>query len=195
MSHIIKKEIYPENVNKNEVQKFWDTVVMHEDYREGAIGLFSPIRWMSQIILDSYEDAEEYIAIHDRGDYDSLAVCFKDIEVKKSKKLINLEVKLEDLEQKYIAKKSVCYATSVKSEYIGCKHCGSKLASKFLQETNKCPLCKEDLRSATTLTAIEKLKSRILEVRKQIEEENNRLRKIQEKNAKINWLVKVEYHI
>ena len=40
--------------------------------------------------------------------------------------------------------------------YIGCKKCGSKLSRKYLTG-NYCPLCKNDLRSATVVERLKKL--------------------------------------
>lgn len=53
------------------------------------------------------------------------------------------------------------------SEYIGCKKCGSKLSSKYLT-SNYCPLCKEDLRSATIIERLKKLNEQKTEYQNQL---------------------------
>ena len=194
MSHEVRFVTYPENVNRRGVKRDWDIVVQHENYQEGSSGLPSDIRWIEDIILNSEEEAEEYIDTHDKGWYDQLAVRFKEVKIKKSKKQTELENKISELTKEFNKKNSIPYATTVKSEYIGCKSCGSKLASKYIQNTNKCPLCYNDLRSPTTLSSLEKLKERISESKKLLKEEEKRLAKQQEKNAVIKCLVKVEFH-
>mgnify|MGYP002521728111 CR=1 FL=1 len=197
MSHEIKYGIYPEKVNKKNVQINWDNYVAHEDWQEGASGLARPIRWIEGEILASREEAYEYIAKHDSGDYDQLAVRFRDvyIEPETSKKYDTLVKRLNNLKTEYESRNSIAYATTVKSEYIGCKHCGSKLAARYIQNTNKCPLCHSDLRSVTALANLKRLKERISEVEKQFKEEKKKLDKKLLKVSEIKWLVKVEYHI
>lgn len=194
MSHEIRYATYPENVNRKGVKRDWDIVVQHENYQEGASELPSDIRWIEDIILNSEEEAKEYIDTHDKGWYDQLAVRFKEIKIKKSKKQTELENKISELTKEFNKRNSIPYATTVKSEYIGCKSCGSKLASKYIQNTNKCPLCHNDLRSLTTLSSLGKLTAKISDNKKILKEEEKKLAKQQEKNAVIKWLVKVEFH-
>lgn len=194
MSHNIRYEVYSENVNRKKVQADWDNYVRHEDWQEGASGLPGQIRWIENEILGSEEEAKAYINEHDNGWYDQIAVRFKEIKIVKSKKYEELSKKLTELRTEYGNRNSVCYATTVKSEFVGCKSCGSKLASKYIQNTNKCPLCKSDLRSPTTLSSLERLNERIKVIEKLLREEKQRLEKKQEKSAVIKWLVKIEYH-
>ena len=196
MSHNIKYGVYSENVNKKKVEADWNNYVAHEDWQEGASGLVRSIRWIEGEILNSEEEAYDYIKKHDDGNYDQLAVRFRDTCIKPdmSKKYDALGKKLNDLRAEYQHKNSIAYATTVKSEYVGCKHCGSKLSAKYIQNTNKCPLCHSDLRSTTTLSNLEKLKERITETERQFKEEKEKLNKKLMKSAKIKWLVKIEYH-
>lgn len=196
MSHNIKYGVYSENVNKKKVEADWNNYVAHEDWQEGASGLVRSIRWIEGEILNSEEEAYDYIKKHDDGNYDQLAVRFRDAYIKPgmSKKYDALGEKLNGLRTEYQHKNSIVYATTVKSEYVGCKHCGSKLSAKYIQNTNKCPLCHSDLRSPTTLTNLERLKERITETERQFKEEKEKLNKKLMKSAKIKWLVKIEYH-
>lgn len=196
MSHNIKYGVYSENVNKKKVEADWNNYAAHEDWQEGASGLVRSIRWIEDEILNSEAEAQDYIEKHDDGNYDQLAIRFRDIYIKSgmSKKYDALGKKLNGLKAEYQHKSSIAYATTVKSEYVGCKHCGSKLATRYIQNTNKCPLCHSDLRSPTTLANLERLKERISETEKQFKEERERLSKKLIKSAKIKWLVKIEYH-
>lgn len=194
MGHNVRYAEYPENVDRNKVQADWDNYVRHEDWGEGASGLPGKIRWLDCSPFDSRESAESYIRSVDNGWYDQLAVRYKDVEIVKSRRYQYLEKRLHDLKNEYEKKNSICYATTVKSEYIGCKSCGSRLASKYIQHTNKCPLCRNDLRSPTTLASLERLNGRIQDTLKLLKEEDRRLAKKQEKHADVKWLVKIEYH-
>ena len=194
MSHNIKMSVYPENVNRTKVQSEWDNYVRMEDWQEGASGLPGKIRWIENIVLNSKEDAEEFINKNDNGWYDQLAVRFKDVHIKMSKKYDTLATKLKTLKNELNERNNVFYATTVKSEFVGCKNCGSKLASKYIQRTNVCPLCRADLRSQTTLSNLQRLRERIAETEKLLKEEEKNLRNKQIKNATVKWLVKIEYH-
>lgn len=194
MGHNVRYAEYPENVDRNKVQADWDNYVRHEDWGEGASGLPGKIRWLDCSPFDSRESAESYIRSVDNGWYDQLAVRYKDVEIVKSKRYQDLEKRLQDLKNEYEKRNSVCYATTVKSEYVGCKSCGSRLASRYIQHTNKCPLCKNDLRSLTTLTNLGRLCGRIQDTLHLLKEEDRKLAKKQEKSADVKWLVKIEYH-
>ena len=67
MSHNIKMSVYPENVNRTKVQSEWDNYVRMEDWQEGASGLPGKIRWIENTVLNSKEDAEEFINKNDNG--------------------------------------------------------------------------------------------------------------------------------
>ena len=78
MAHNIKYFEYKEDVDRKKVQTNLDNYVAHEDFEEGCSGLNSPIRWIENCgVLNSYEEALEYIKSHDKGWYDSLAVRYK----------------------------------------------------------------------------------------------------------------------
>ena len=67
------------------------------------------------------------------------------------KKLNQKYNKIRLQKEEYIKKHSI---HNLKSEYIGCKQCGSKLKLKLIHG-DICPLCYNDLRSKTT---VQKLK-------------------------------------
>lgn len=85
------------------------------------------------------------------------------------------------------------FCKDFKSQYLGCKKCGSKLNKDYLK-SNKCPLCHEDMRSDTVLKNIARLRNLEKELGKAIREEELRLSEKAGKKCEILWLVKVEYH-
>ena len=188
MSHNVRYRDYPENVNKRKVQTDWDTFVAHEDWQEGASGLPSGIRWIDSVICNSYDAAQKYIESIDSGWYDQLAVRYH--VTPKSKKLDELRNIVQTTMKKYRDAESALYADGVKSAFIGCKKCGSKLNREYVKR-NTCPLCGQDFRSDTT-------KARILAAKKKYESAVTNLQNCEaslaKKNSELRWLVKVEYH-
>ena len=187
--HNIEYSSYPLNVNRKEVKRQWDEVVSHEDWREGASGLPNPIRWIEDGISDSYTEAEERIKKLDNGWYDQIAVKYKRYKQCTTKKYQTLNDRL-NLAYKSLQEKSnkIHYsAKNVSSEFIGCKHCGSKIATRYI-DTNRCPVCRTELRPDSVLKSIKRAEEKVEEIRKQMAEE--------QKKAKydICWLVKIEYH-
>lgn len=148
------------------------------------------VRMPTDEVFDTYEEAEAYICKIDRGDYDGIAVKYLDFTgVEDSNKIKELRARIADTVQKqkeYIAAHSVKLQ---KAAYIGCHSCGSKLNKERLRG-ERCPLCDTDLRAVSTLERIGSFKKRIDEYDKKIVQE--RLK--QKKKAKIQWLVKFEYH-
>ena len=193
MSHNIRYGVYPENVNKRSVQSHWDSVAAHEDYMEGASGLGSDIRWLEFVCADE-KSAEEYIKNHDKGWYDCLAVKFKKVDnVKKTKKHEDLERRYNETVTQLSQIEGTVFCKDFKSQYLGCKKCGSKLNKDYMK-SNKCPLCGEDMRSDTVLKNIARLKALEKELGKAIREEELKLAEKVGKKCEILWLVKVEYH-
>ncbi len=191
--HNIRYSTYPENVNKGEVQKEWDDFVEIEDAREGASGLPNDIRWIN-VTLDSYDEAYNYIEGHDNGWYDQLAVKYRSYpDFKPSKTYLTLKERYEKNKNRLNDLINKIHYSDVKSSFIGCKVCGSKISSKYIK-TNYCPVCQADLRPATVL---ERIKAAELAVEKADKELHAELKKLREKNKKkavIKWLVKIEYH-
>lgn len=193
MGHEIKHFTYPENVNKTKVQHDLDNYAAREDWQEGCSGLNSPIRWIDHVCAN-YDEAEAYIESHDKGWYDQLAVKYREYEkIEPTKALLSLKDRLEKEVEKatwYAAAHSV---SSFKAEFVGCPDCGSKL-KRTLLKSEKCPLCRAELRGKTTVETLARYDANIRDLQKQIKEEE---KKMQEKNLKkstIKWLVKIEYH-
>ena len=79
---------------------------------------------------------------------------------------------------------------NAKSEYIGCKNCGSKIARKYLRR-NFCPVCDADLRPETTLNRIAALRTKAEKSSDALKAE---LTKQALKAKNVRWLVKIEFH-
>lgn len=96
-------------------------------------------------------------------------VCGKRLATKEDRRLLKqLEQKTKDAAKAYFdfdAKNRITECRT--SEYIGCKNCGSKLFRKYLTG-NYCPLCKNDLRSATVIERLKKLNERKTEYQNQL---------------------------
>lgn len=193
MGHNIYTSVYDENVNKSAVENKLNHLAALEGQQEGSSGLSSPIRWIDHICED-YDEAEAYIESHDSGWYDQLAVKFRDYkDIKTTKTYEVLKERAFRLYQNYNKLKSNIHYKDAKSEFIGCKQCGSKLARKYIR-SNTCPMCKSDLRPASTLKCIENARKAYEKASKELNEEERKLKAKQKNQSKIKWLVKIEYH-
>lgn len=199
MSHNIEYRTYGEDVNKDKVKDELDIYVAHADYAEGCSGLYNPIRWLNNEPLNSQDEAEDFLLLNDKKNYDNLAVRYYEIKSDvTSKKLEDLKSKYYDAARKRKELDNPLYIDSVKAAFISCKHCKSKLSrAAMLREkpfaTNNCPVCGEDLRPATTIKALNSLGEKIKKLSKQMDEEREKLSK-KPSNRKIKWLLKFEYH-
>lgn len=191
MSHNIKHLIYKEDVNRKKVQADLDNYVAHDDWQEGCSGLNSPIRWIENCgVLDSYEEALEYIKSHDKGWYDSLAVRFRDYDgtetaaIKKAREKVTAAIKKSN-ELNY-----KLHFENVKAVLIGCRKCGSKISRQHLKGNN-CPVCGFDMRPQSVLDTLAKYK-------RDVEKADALLKREKEKavlkHSKTKWLVKIEWH-
>ena len=202
MSHEVHYGIYDENVDKKEVQAYWDDYAMHEDWQEGCSGLANKIRWIDHI-CDTKEEAELYIEQHDKGWYDQLAVKFRDdSEIPKNSALKD---KLVKQIESYRAKKEVYdKAHSIanqKASFISCPCCKSKLSKEYLVSNRRrfrlenCPVCNlNDIRAEYVLKQLKAFQDRIDKWQKELKEEERRLAKKVACKAKVKWMVKIEYH-
>lgn len=192
MSHSIQYYNYEENVDKNYVQSKLDGIAKRNSSSRSE--LEKPIRWLTKI-CDSEDSAMEYINEVDSHWYDQLAVRYTEISIpKESKKYSDMVAKKNELMATYQQLNNTVAFKDFKSEYVGCKTCGSKLSTKYMR-TNKCPLCGGEMRSQTTLDKLARLQAKIKELDKLIKEEEMKLRAKNQKKAVVMWLVKIEYHV
>lgn len=193
MGHEILKVTYSEKTSKEVIFNDLNNRAIEDgDYHTGIGG----IRWLDNVVCFDYEEAEEKITALDRGWYDCLAVKYKDYsKIQKSKNLTNLEKRMFELLNKHNNLKSKPHFANVKSAYIGCKNCGSKLNSKYLKHGNKCLVCGADLRPETVLNKIEHALEAWQKARNEFRQAEKEYQKKLEAKAEIRWLVKVEYHV
>lgn len=124
MGHEIKYRSYPENVDRAKVEAEWNQYVRMECWQEGASGLANPIRWLGERhehICDSYDDAVEYLKLHDRNWYDQLAVRYRDTVITDTpKSIIELRKRIANEQAKLTSYADVHSVLTFKAEYIGC---------------------------------------------------------------------------
>ena len=191
MAHNIKYFTYKEDINRKRVQAELDNYVAHEDWQEGCSGLNSPIRWIENCgVLNSYDEALVYIKNHDKGWYDSLAVRYREVGANKTASLKKAEEKADVAKKKWLDLDNKVHYADVKSDFIGCRHCGSKISRKYLDD-NCCPVCDGDMRPQSTLDTIKRYQENVHKANVLLLEEQ---KKNLAKNSKTMWLVKIEYH-
>ena len=192
--HEVYVTSYEENVNKKEVQEFWDNKAKYADYQEGCSGLLNDIRWINTI-CENKQQAQEFIEKNDKGWYDQLAVKYYDYpSLEKTKKYEDLEKRINDWTKKLGLLSSNIHYSNVKSKFISCPNCDSKLNTSFIK-WNVCPICKNDMRPKTILDTIKRYKEIISNLNNELKEEELKIQKRIKNKASIKWLVKIEYHV
>ena len=195
MSHEIRYFDFPENVDRKKVAAKCNHLAAMDDWREGCTGL-SAIRWIDRI-FESYEKAEEAIKQLDRGWYDCLAVKFRvnhSPVARQATKMLNDRFNKAVVAKRELSAKAEEEFFGAKSEFVGCKECGSKLNRRRLKAA-KCAVCGNSLLSDTWISRIDKagLKARELQNALTAATEKD-LKKNLNKPAETRWLVKIEYH-
>ena len=192
MSHNKEYRTYTERKSEKAITDEINAYVKKATWREcgGGGGLYGRIRFIDKVMPD-YDSAYEYISQNDRGDYDNLAVKYKEMPHGKStKKLDELKEKLKVAYNDYEALNNHVAAKDFKSEFVGCKHCGSKINREYIR-SNACPVCRGDMRSDTTQKRLENMRAKVNRLRNDIKDEE---KKLAEKHGQVCWLVKFEYH-
>ena len=189
MSHNIEYVTYSENVDRDMVKHELDRHVALEDYQEGCVGLYHPIRWLEDTICRNEEEAYKYLEQHDRLYYDNLAVrYYEPVGKPNTKQYQMLHDRTVREYNRYIKLNGVVYPQTVTAEFIGCKFCGSRLARVKLNG-NRCPVCRGDLRPKGTLKEIAQAE---MKWKKAADAETEYKDRHLEK--RVRWLVKYEYH-
>lgn len=193
MSHNIEYYSYPITKKQSAIESELQAYAKRKTYEEGGGGLYHSIRWYEDVCED-YASAQSFIDSHDKGWYDQLAVKFRHFDKPiSSTRLSDLKAKASEARQKLHELESKVAFSEFKSQYISCKKCGSKLNKDYIKK-NFCALCGHDMRSDTTKNAIAKLQEKVESLEKTIREEEKKLAVKKAKEAKVYWLVKIEYH-
>lgn len=142
----------------------------------------------------SRKEAIQYLEDHYRA-YEQIAVPYYATEsLKKSAKYTKLDNQVNEAQNKFRKEDAKVCTKDFKSNLLGCKSCGSKLAVKFLKG-NRCPVCGNDLRSKTQLDKIDRYKKNYIKLRDELKKLELVEAKKQTSKAKKKWLVKLEYHV
>lgn len=189
MSHILSKLSFPEKTSKAIM-----VAECEEKARREGGQLHDPIRWIDRV-FDDYDQASDYIDRIDSGHYDQIAVKYRSYDkIAPSATLTNLEQRRDAEIQKRIDYAKKHSVSTFKADYVGCPSCGSRLKRELLSG-EYCPLCRTDLRGKTTLDTLAKYSQNIEDLKKKISAEQKKLEAKNIKNSKINWLVKIEFHV
>lgn len=194
MSHNIEYYDYPASVDRKKVLAELSAHVSCCTRMEGGHGI-DKIRWLDHV-CETYDEAMYYIPLMDSGHYDQLAVKYREPR-EPGKKELELQERIRKAYERLQKEKLTNRLEGLKSEYVGCKTCGSKLrrehmARKSGSRCNFCPVCGADLRSPTVLKSIGNAEKAYKQAQKAYEEEVKRAAK--HRKAKLRWLVKIEYH-
>lgn len=176
---------------KSEIMKAAEEYAHYNvDRGENPSGSYHGRMTIHNDVCESYQEAVRFIERHDRGFYDDHAVQYKDkSNLKPTKQMENLKVRMQKNvsdKNEYAEKHSV---KNRKSEFAGCKKCGSKIATKYMR-TDRCPVCGNDLRADYILERLKKYADDWEQMNKQYAE----LEKNQKGKCPTRWLVKVEVH-
>lgn len=193
MGHEIRYVSFPESTSREEIARECNDIAIR--CGEYHSPLNSPIRFQSVAPLLNKRKAEDYIRNIDKDFYGAYAVRYLEYpDSVTNKKLEDINKRLFEAKKKYALLSCEFHFKDVKSAFIGCKECGSKLSVAHLL-TNKCPLCGHDLRPETKLNQIAALDAKVKKLEAQSKAEFERLQEKAKANAQVMWLVKFEYNI
>lgn len=196
MGHAVEYDTFEVTVSKDEIF----SIVNERAICEGNYHtpLNNPIRWHDNLVLNSYDEAVDYIDNHDFS-YGQIAVKYKhQNDFKPSKTLVALKERAAKARREHYELNNAYHFKNHKSATIGCKKCGSKISLEYhkkYHKNNVCPVCREDLRPASTLERIAALKKKEEDLSKQCYEREKAERMKSISKATTYWLVKTEFHV
>lgn len=196
MGYQVEFYTYPNNSNKLDVFHELNNYVIKRTLDAGwglgegfgSTGI-EQIRWYDDI-KPCYEDALNFLNLRTSDRHGSAAVRYVGLNPwDTSEKLEELREKRRAVNEKLLLAHTKVYVKDLKSDYVTCKKCGSRMKINLL-DSDICPICGNVMRSETTLKNIEKMHQRLLKLDKQIREEE---RKVAAKNGGVRWVVKIAY--
>lgn len=192
MGHLVCERVLDFEVGKEKALREIEAIALEEGDFDCAP--FSEIRWLPERTYASREDARDAIRRLDRGDYDALAVPFRDVDATKDSATVKrarerCQAATEELNKAIADARPRNRAAA----YVSCPECGSKVSTRhFAGDGDRCPVCRRgDLRSKTAVAKVERCRARK-------EEALGRLREAKANNgrrAPVKWLLKFEFHI
>lgn len=127
-------------------------------------------------VFEFFDDAEDYaeeISGEWRRKY-NICLPFKDTEdAKETKKIAELVERIQQTCNKREQYINSHHVRDFKSEYIGCRCCGSKINKEYLRNDH-CPVCKSELRSKTVIETIHAYEKKIIKLKNQLQEEKSK---------------------
>lgn len=194
MGHYVTYMVFDKNTSEKEMYAERNLCIIDNGAHDCGVLMSSDsgFKLHSGIICDSYEDAVDYIEdqlCHRR--YDDHGVLFRDYsKVKPTKAMENLKEQMKaarDKKEDFIRSHQ---PNRVKAEFIGCPHCGSKIAKKYLNGV-RCPVCRADMRPKSTLERIDGYDKKIRDLEKRYKEAEKKMAS----KAALKWCVKLEFHV
>lgn len=159
------------------------------NYEEGCYEEVCGLRTLNEV-CSSKEDAEQLLRNkwNDNDNY-SYMVAFKNMP----NSLYKLYERLNTEENKLVEYVNKNDISKRKSSTVGCDHCGSKLATRYMKGKTCCPLCGISLMSDTYKTTVDRYETNIRDLKKKIRDtkvERN------SKNDKIMYMafITTDYH-
>ena len=184
---------YPESEDKETIMCEIDESLENERGRFDPV--FQRYVFSNREPFESREEALKYLHSDEGMEYyrsKNFGVRYYSTQnKKKTKKMQDLEQRISATEEKmakYIAEHSI---STFKAEFIGCPECKSKIAKKFIPNTNKCPLCGTDLRSETTIKTLSGYRQKIKELNKLLEAEIKK----NQKKGEVYWLISAQLYV
>lgn len=156
--------------------------------REGGMGCV-PVSFINNV-FSNYSSAHAYLETVPKGTFKHIAVMYTVTDDEVAKLALAKDKEYAELLNKYtqLAKRVHYTPETVKSDFIGCKNCGSRIAVKYIN-SNSCPICKYDLRPQST-------KDKLLEMKIKLDDMQKVRLKVHasaSSNTQTNWLVRLEY--
>lgn len=152
----------------------------------------------TEMLFDTRSEAVAYLKSN-QDNYIPLAVRYK-IPVGKEKaptqKLLGARKKVQECQARINALEKPHYA-GVTSKTVGCKNCGSALATAYCGKSysNYCPVCKADLRPASALQGVTKAKAHYKSAVQELQQLEKEFAKKQvSRKCDIHWLIMCEEH-
>ncbi len=152
-----------------------------------------PLEKITTTIFANEDEAREWIEKKDSFYWQVAVPFYSPINTKYTKKCTELENRVSRLYREYDEMKRKIHYEGVKSQFISCKNCGSKLATSYVKGfRNFCPVCKGDIRPKSMQDRINAKKEAYETAIEILTEERKRCeaKATQEKR----WLIKYEYH-
>lgn len=152
-------------------------------------GMTPNVKFIDRLFSNQIE-ATEYLTAGENRFYANVAVKFKrPIPNHTSEKLKQLKSSHRAAVKELRDFDGIVFAKRSKSNLATCRHCGSKINKAYIN-SNHCPLCDADMRSATVLKKLAALESKTEALRKKIDAEQQRLT---DEKWETMWVIKIEH--